>query len=226
VCSSDLPTLNANGSIRKITVTSYGKNYSRANVLIYGTGTGATARAVLPPKYGHGYNPAKQLGASNVMIAMRIGEIDSTEGGVISSNTSFRQYGLLRDPYKYGTTTQANTATANSVVSQTTDITLISGTTYDRNEFVYQGSSVVNSTFSGYVHDYTTNIVRLTKTKGTISVGSPLKGVSSNPSGRTVVAYTDPEFQPYTGDILYAENIVKVERTDGQAENIKFVVRF
>ena len=221
-----LPTLNANGSIRKITVTSYGKNYSRANVLIYGTGTGATARAVLPPKYGHGYNPAKELGASNVMIAMRIGEIDSTEGGVISSNTSFRQYGLLRDPYKYGTTTQANTATANSVVSQTTDITLISGTTYDRNEFVYQGSSVVNSTFSGYVHDYTTNIVRLTKTKGTISVGSPLKGVSSNPSGRTVVAYTDPEFQPYTGDILYAENIVKVERTDGQAENIKFVVRF
>jgi hypothetical protein len=221
-----LPTLNANGSIRKITVTSYGKNYSRANVVIYGTGTGATARAVLPPKYGHGYNPAKQLGASNVMIAMRIGEIDSTEGGVISSNTSFRQYGLLRDPYKYGTTTQANTATANSVVSQTTDITLISGTNFDRNEFVYQGSSVVNSTFSGYVHDFTTNIVRLTKTKGTISVGSPLKGVSSNPSGRTVVAYTDPEFQPYTGDILYAENIVKVERTDGQAENIKFVVRF
>ena len=221
-----LPTLNANNTIRKITVTSFGKNYSRANVQIFGTGTGAIARAVLPQKYGHGFNPAKELGASNVMIAMRIGEIDSTEGGVISSNTSFRQYGLLRDPYKYGTTTQANTATANSVISQTTDITLISGTTFDRNEFVYQGSSVVNSTFSGYVHDYTTNIVRLTKTKGTISVGSPLKGVSSNPSGRTVVAYTDPEFQPYTGDILYAENIVKVERTDGQAENIKFVVRF
>jgi len=221
-----LPTLNANGSIRKITVTSYGKNYSRANVAIYGTGTGATARAVLPPKYGHGYNPAKELGASNVMIAMRIGEIDSTEGGLISANTTFRQYGLLRDPYKYGTTSQANTATANSVISQTTDVTLISGTSFDRNEFVYQGPSVADSTFSGYVHDYTTNIVRLTKVRGTISVGSPLKGVSSNPSGRTVVTYSNPEFQPFTGDILYAENIVKVERTDGQAENIKFVVRF
>ena len=221
-----LPTLNANGSIRKITVTSYGKNYSRANVAIYGTGTGSTARAVLPPKYGHGYNPAKELGASNVMIAMRIGEIDSTEGGLISANTTFRQYGLLRDPYKYGTTSQANTATANSVISQTTDVTLISGTSFDRNEFVYQGPSVADSTFSGYVHDYTTNIVRLTKVRGTISVGSPLKGVSSNPSGRTVVTYSNPEFQPFTGDILYAENIVKVERTDGQAENIKFVVRF
>lgn len=221
-----IPTLTANAEIRKITVTSYGKNYSRSNVRIFGTGTGATARAVLPQKFGHGYNPAKELGASNVMIAMRIGEIDSTEGGVISSNTTFRQYGLLRDPYKYGTTTQANTATANTVVSQTTDVTLISGTSYDRNEFVYQGPSVADSTFSGYVHDYTTNIVRLTKVKGTISVGSPLKGVSSNPSGRTVVAYSNPEFQPYTGDILYAENIVKVERTEGQAENIKFVVRF
>ena len=221
-----LPTLNANGTIQKITVTSYGKNYTRANVAIFGTGTDATARAVLPPKFGHAYNPAKELGASNVMIAMRIGEIDSTEGGVISANTTFRQYGLLRDPYKYGTTTQVTTSTANSVISQTTDITLISGTAYDRNEFVYQGPSVADSTFSGYVHDYTTNIVRLTKVKGTISVGSPLKGISSNPSGRTVVTYSNPEFEPYTGDILYAENIVKVERTDGQAENIKFVVRF
>ena len=219
------PTLSGN-TIQKITVTSYGKDYSVANVYIYGTGSGATARAVLPPKYGHGYNSAKELGASNVMVAIKIGEVDSTEDGVISTDTTFRQYGLLRDPYKYGDTVSATSSTANSVFSQTTDITVISGTAFNLNEFVYQGPSSSSPTFSGYVHAYSTNEIRLTKVRGEISVGSPLKGTETNPSGRTIVTYTNPEFQPYTGDILYEENMVSVQRTDGQAESLKFVVRF
>lgn len=213
-------------SISDISVSSYGKDYSVANVYIYGTGSGAEVRAVLPPKYGHGYNPAKQLGASNVMVAMRIGEVDSTEGGVISTDTTFRQYGLLRDPYKYGETVSANSTTAVSVFSQTTDVTIVSGTAFNLNEFVYQGSSSTSPTFSGYVHAYSTNEVRLTNVRGSLSVGSPLKGTETNPSGRTVVTYNNPEFEPYTGDILYEENIVSVQRTDGQAESLKFVIRF
>ena len=217
----------SNNSIQKVTVTSYGKNFSVANVFIYGTGTGATARAVLPRKFGHGKNPAKELGASNVMVAMRIGEVDSTENGIISTDTTFRQYGLLRDPYKYGQTSSANSSSSNTVFSQTTDITLIAGSNYNLNEFVYQGASVDTSTFSGYVNAYTTNVVRLTRTKGTVSLGGvSLKGTETNPVGRTVVSIKNPEFQPGTGDILYEENIVNVQRTDGQAESLKFVIRF
>lgn len=219
-----LPVLSGN-AIQKISLTTYGKNYSRANIAIYGTGSSATARVVLPPKFGHGYNPAKQLVASNVMISMRVGEVDSTEGGIISTDTTYRQYGLLRDPYKYGQTSQANNSTANSVISQTTDVTLIAGDAYELDEFVYQGSSS-NPTFSGYVNNQGLNEVNLTKVKGTIAIGSPLKGTETNPSGRTVVTLTNPEFQPYTGDILFVENVPKIQRTEGQAENLKFVVRF
>jgi len=218
-------TLSGN-TVSKVTLASYGKDYLKANVELYGTGTGATARAVLPPKFGHGYNAAKELGASNVMIALKIGEVDSTEGGIISSNTTFRQYGLLRDPYKYGQTISSVASSSNTVFSQTTDITLVSGSTYNVNEFVYQGTSAETSTFSGYIHTYGTNIVQLTKVKGSLQIGSPLKGTETNPSGRTVVTVKNPEFEPYTGDILYEENIVSVERTDGQAENIKFVIQF
>jgi len=219
------PRLSGN-TVEKMTVTTRGREYTFANVRIFGTGTGATARAVLPPKFGHGFNSAKQLGASNVMVVMRIGEIDTTEGGLISANTTFRQYGLLRDPYKYGSSVQANTATANSVISQTTDLTLVSGTSYNLNEFVYQGPSANAASFSGYVNDYTTNEVRLTRVRGTAQVGAPLIGANTNPSGRRVIAQVNPEFQPYTGDVMHVENIVKTERTDGQAENLKFVVRF
>ena len=215
-----------NTSIRKITVSSYGSNFTRANVLIFGTGTGATARAVLPPKFGHGYNPAKQLNASNVMISMRIGEIDSSENGIISTDTTFRQYGLLKDPHKYGQSASVTGPLANSVISQTTNLTLVAGSDYNLEEFVYQGVSANSSFFSGTVHAYTTNEVRLTNVKGSLQIGSPLKGTQTNLTGRTVVIRENPELEPYTGDILFVDNITKTERTDGQAENLKFVVLF
>jgi len=215
-----------NNRIAAIDVTSYGKSYTRANVYVYGTSNTATARAILPQNYGHGYNSAKELGASNVMIAMRMGQIDSTEGGLISANTTFRQYGLLVNPYKYGANTQEATAVANSVISQTTDVLVIAGTNYSLDELVYQGTDSANASFSGYVNDFTSTVIRLTKVKGTITLGSPLKGTITNPTGRTAVNIDYPELEPYAGDIIYVENITKTQRIDGQSENLKFVVKF
>jgi hypothetical protein len=91
---------------------------------------------------------------------------------------------------------------------------------------VYQGPSANAATFSGFVNAQDANVVRLTRVQGTPITGGPLKGVSTNPTGRAVVVTKNPEFQPYTGDMLYVDNIVKTQRTDGQAESIKFVVRF
>jgi hypothetical protein len=218
----------ANTSIEKIRVTNFGSDYSFANVIIYGTATGenvANARAILPPKYGHGYNAAKELGAHNVMIVTRIGEIDSTEGGLISVNTSFRQYGLLRNPHKYDEDETISYANANSVISQTTVVSIIAGPEYDESEFVYQGS-LSNPSFSGFVNDQTSNEVFLTGVRGTIALGTVLKGVTTNPTGRTVLNIQYPEFEAYTGDVLYGENIMPIERELEQSENIRFVVKF
>lgn len=212
------------GTIYKIKPIGYGSNYTHANVVIYGSGSNAAARTVIGPKFGHGYNPAKELGASNVMISTKIGQIDSTEGGLISTSTSFRQYGLMIEPYKYGTITPANTSTSNGVVSLTTNLTLVPGPLYELDEFVYQGSAN-NATFKGFVNHQTSNLVRLTKVSGTVILGGALIGANSSTS-RSVVRIDYPEFQPYSGDILYAENILKAQRAEGQAENIRFVVKF
>ena len=214
-----------NSAISKVTVDVTGTGYSYANATIYGSGTGANTRVILPPKFGHGFNSAKELDATNVMVSERIGSVDSTENGLISTDTSFRQYGLLRDPYKYGNTSPVISSNANTVISQTTNITLIAGTNFELNEFVYQGASSNSAYFYGFVNSQTANEVRLTKVRGTITVGGLLIGANSGVN-RTVVKLTNPEFQPYTGDILYAENIQQVTRADGQAENVKFVIRF
>jgi hypothetical protein len=215
----------SNNSVSRIDLTSFGRNYSKANVAIYGNGSGATARAVIGPRFGHAYEPAKELCANNVMVSCRIGELDSTEGGIISTDTSFRQYGLVRNPYKYGQSVAANTTTSNSVISQTTNITVVSGTNYTLDEFVYQGASPETASFSGYVHAYQGNVVRLTGVQGNPTIGTRLIGATSGIT-RTLVAKVNPEFEPYTGDMLYISNNTKTERTDGQAENIKFVVKF
>jgi len=218
-------TLNANGNVSKITVTTIGTDYRQANVFVYGSGTNANARPILSPKYGHAYNPAVELGASNLMLAVRIGEIDSTENGLISTSTSFRQYGLLVNPHKYGNTSVLSYSSANSVISQTTDVTVVAGSNYTLDEYVYQGTSTTTSSFYGYLNAQTSNKARLTKVKGSFTPGLPLIGGTSGVS-RTAISIAYPEFQPYSGDILYIENVLKKDREDGQAENIKFVVTF
>lgn len=213
------------GNISKVTVDVTGTGYSYANATIYGSGTGANTRVILSPKFGHGFNSAKELDATNVMVSERIGSVDSTENGLISTDTSFRQYGLLRDPYKYGNTSPVISSNANTVISQTTNITLIAGTNFELNEFVYQGTSANSAYFYGFVNSQTANEARITKVRGTITVGGTLIGANSGVN-RTVVKLTNPEFEPYTGDIMYTENVQKITRADGQAENVKFVIRF
>jgi len=214
----------ANGQISKITITTIGTGYSRANVLIFGSGTGASARTIIAPKYGHAKNPAKDLLAKNVILTSVIGQVDSTENGLISVDTSFRQFGLLRNPHKYGQAAKANNTTANAVITQARTLTLTPGPSYTLNEYVSQVTAN-NTVAYGFVYSQTATSVKVTQVKGSFVVGLSLIGSSSGTS-RTLVATTNPEFEPYSGDILYVENIEKIEREDGQAENIRFIIQF
>ena len=161
---------------------------------------------------------------------MKIGEIDSTENGKIPANTTFRQYGIFVNPHKYGDANVVSPANANAVVSMATSLTLITGSLYSLDEFAYQGlpndTTSANTVAHGFVLDQTSNQVRLTNVRGTFRTGVPLRGASSGVNDRLVVTVQNPEFQPYSGDVLYTENATKTTRSEGQAENIKLIVRF
>jgi hypothetical protein len=111
------------------------------------------------------------------------------------------------------------------VVSQTTNLTLVPGGNYSLNEFVYQGASVNTAIAYGFVSSQSSNELRVTKVKGTFLNGIPVVGASSGVS-RLLVSRQNPEFQPYSGDMLYTENDLSTQRFDGQAENIRLIVRF
>ena len=223
--NTSINVAGANANIARVNVTTIGTGYSRANALVYGSGTGATTRVIIAPKFGHASNPAQELMSNTVMVAIRLGEIDSTENGLISVDTSFRQVGLLQNPYKYASSSRVEVSNANTVISQTTDLGVIAGTSYTLNEYVYQGSSASNASAYGYLNAQTSNEARLIKVTGIFATGLPLVGATSGVS-RTVTSVANPELKPYSGDMLYIENAVKTDRADGQAENIKLTVSF
>ena len=159
------------------------------------------------------------------MVAVRIGEIDATEGGKISANTNFRQYGLLINPHKYGNTGTVSLANANTIFVQTSNVTVIPGSSYLLDEYVYQGTDPTNSKAYGFVVDQEPNIIKISNKFGSFDAGAILTGANSG-TQRIIVTSSNPELEPYTGDIIYAENVTKIDREDGQAENIKLIVRF
>ena len=218
ICNTSI----SNGHVDKIVLTSFGKEYNYASVYVYGTGEDASARAIISPKYGHGFNCAKELGCNTVILNV---EVSSDEQ--ISSNTTFRQYGILLNPHKYGEEIPVEFSNAQSSISQTTDITLLQVTEdYEINQFVYQGD-INDPNFSGIINEIILdeNKLRLIKVKGDIEIGSVLKIANSSVS-ISVQAVDYPEFQPYSGDIIYTKNIEEIQRSAEQTETIKVIVKF
>lgn len=219
--------VNAAGNVQSITLSGRGSGYVRQNVQarVVGSGANSTVRLIVSPYGGHGFNPARELGANAVMIAVKVGDVDSSESGTVTSNNDFRQIGLLMRPHKYGEETAVASANANIAVRMVTQILLTSGSSYLKDEIVYQGSNVAYATFSANVSDVFTNAIEATHRRGTVIPGDLLIGNTSGIS-RTVVASTNPDLEEETGDLVYTENRSAVSRTDGQAEWIKVVLNF
>ena len=82
--------------------TNAGSNYSVANVTFtpVSGGTGAVARAVLSPANGHGSNPVEELGGFYSGLST---SLTGAEGTDFIINNSFRQLGIVKNPFNHGT---------------------------------------------------------------------------------------------------------------------------
>lgn len=202
-----------------------GYTYQNCNVMAVGTGTGANLRAVLSPVSGHAFNPALELGANTVMVSCRIGHPDASENGKVTIQNDFRQVSLLMAPHKYNQNVEISSSNANSIVTMTSTILVTSGGPYSRDEIVYQGADLANSTYRATVVDYSVNNIFVNEQHGTIQVGIALKGNTSTVS-RIVADLVPPELKFSSGELVFVANLDPVMRTENQAENIKFIISF
>ena len=103
------------GQVKSIAVTANGTGYTHATVLaadikeqydiqVSGTITWTTNpvfEVVIGPDGGHGSNPAKELGGHFCMMDVKLQQTETFDFSVVND---FRQLGIVRNPYQYGTT--------------------------------------------------------------------------------------------------------------------------
>ena len=210
-------------TVQSIVVDNFGSGYTYANVYITSNvGKYATARAIISPPGGHGSDPLYELGGSYIMINP---QLDGSENGILVTQNDYRQISLLSDPLVYSTTNNMT----NLAFSQAKVLTLSqssSTTDYIKDEIVYQGSSLPNAYFTGVVvaWDSANSFLKINNTNGT-PASNLIYGYTSS-AQRYVSSVQEPDCQPYTGHILYKDNITPISRAEDQNEDFKIVLSF
>lgn len=200
------------GAVTAVTITNAGSGYTKASVS-FGSGS-AAATAIISPRYGHGADPIEELGAKYIMINVRL---DGSESNTISTANEFRQVGIVRDPYLYGTTTRATASSYRQTFKY--QLSGISGT-FSLDELVVSGSNT-----AAVVEWDTPNLYVTKPVNQNFANAASITGSTSSATG-TIAAITTPGLQPYTGDILYVENRVPISRAADQIEDVKLIIQF
>ena len=165
------------GVIKNIRVSSTGKNYNYSNVSITSsTGSGAIAIAPVSPIGGHGFDTVSELGCTKAIIVI---EFNGSEGGIIPTDITYHQAGLVVTPTSLSTTPNAANS---SIYKVSTDLIVAPGFgQFTNNEYVYQGSSLSSSTWKGQVlsFDVASNVLHTINTTGTMTTNAPIFGDTS-----------------------------------------------
>lgn len=218
---------SGSGQVVKINITNGGTGYTYATIQMQGgNGTNAAARVILPPQRGHGFNPVEELGGYYVMMNVRLEYDDGT--GDFPVDNDYRRIMLIRDPFNYGTTV-ISTATTMKATRELTINTAVS--TFLEDEIITGGTSgAVGRIINIAVGASTTTIryIQLSADAGNVNgadfaTAEVITGTTSLSTG-TISALSNPEVQPFSGDVLYVENRRLINRAPDQIEDIKIIV--
>lgn len=210
-------------SISDITMLSTGTNYTFATSKI-STAVGSGVKIEIPssPIGGHGFDPISELGCNRTMY---ISQFNGNESGVLSTNVSYCQVGLLVDPVDIET--YPNFA-EDTIYNTCTIINVASGFgEFIDGETIYQGNSLETATFSATVLDFdvVTNTIQLINITGNAQTNNTIHGIQSLCT-RTVLIVSSPKFVLHSGYITYIENRSHIQRSVDGIEQFKFVLEY
>jgi len=197
-----------------------GYTYATASVTDAGAGTGATLRPIISPPGGHGSDPLYELGGKNVRINVKI---KYDEGGTLPATNDIRQIAIIKDPLEYG----SSNVFSSTVFLQAHTI-IVQGTgDYDQDETVYQGASLLLSSYYGKVvsWDSGNNKLLLINTKGTPVASRALTGGTSFTS-RNISSIDYGDLHDNSGKVLYVNNIEPITRASDQIESYQIIVKW
>lgn len=214
-----------------------------------GSGTGGVVVPIISPKGGHGFDAIAELGGHYVMMNSKL---EQAEGDDVTVANDFREVGIVKDPFNFGTTTVSTASTRRQSyailmgsapsVAYEIDEKITQSTTGAVGRVVEWDASnnilyYVQERFANYGLAANGTSVAFS---GTNTITGDSSGAATTPSanasdtvtlagGTNLVftsGYANPELEPNSGHILYVENRRPISRASDQTEDIKIVVEF
>lgn len=173
-------TISNSYFIETVDVIAPGQNYSTANVTVVSNplyGSGATLRAIIPPKGGHGADPATELGCTDLGVSLFF---NNSEFGTISTDVPFRQASVVSIPYKFTAPTASFTFNALTAVSNTNDtITITNANTHFKvGDVITYETSTGNVAIGGLANNDTYYVIESNTT--TLKLSTTYEGSAIN----------------------------------------------
>jgi hypothetical protein len=206
------------GQIDKVLVDNPGSGYTYASITIGNPGGGSNAvlTPIISPVGGHGSNATAELGAFYTMTNVVMAYDEATDFTV---ENDFRKILLIKNPLAFGTTNVASASTMNA--STKLVFTSVTGT-FVVDEQVSNGTATANVVS----YDSGTKTLIINNIIGTFATSDNVTGVTSSAVGTNVSSKVNPEYEAYSGDIVYKDYRKPISRATDQRESVSIIVSF
>ena len=204
-----------------IVVIDPGADYSYANITINAsatTGSGAVARSILSPIGGHGADAKRELGSVYKMIKATA---EGNEGGNFPVGISYRQIGLIKAPLS---------SSQGSIL----DVVIDEGSIFEVGDTITGVTSSAEGTLVKYNHE--TGFMHI-DTEDNFTSSESISNAAGETATVTVatnsteIALTSlsalaSTIKPFSGEILYINNKIAIERITNQTESFRLILSF
>lgn len=229
---ADITVDVVDGVITDVNIVNGGNNYTRAIVTLddpikQAIGNTANLQAIIGPQYGHGFDAARELGASSLMISMDFsGDVSGSLPNLADGTDTIRQFSIIRDVKLINGTL----ATASVYPMYTKVFVSNPPVDFDNNAEVFVGASYETAVFKARVvhFDSASNILYLNNLIGDLNAveNEAVRQKDAPSAFAKAFNIVSPDINIFSGEILYVENRSKIIRNPSQTETLKLVVEF
>jgi hypothetical protein len=216
------------GTITGFSFIDRGKDYTNADIIVTGEGTGFSAEVILAPEGGHGFSLVNETYADALVVFLS--DIDSDILTMSTPDLSYRQVALMVNPFGYGDAANSqfrgDTGTACWRID---DASLIASSFNAGDLLKVQGSTndlmIVAAIETGKMLLQISD--EYIPTEGDILDLVDAEGQPINTSIFTIpAAITEPTVDRFSGQLLFIDNRAPFKTDLNQIANIRTLIKF
>lgn len=212
-------TLDVNGAVSQIILNNRGSGYTYADISIAAELDGlrsATARAVISPQYGHGFNAPRELIADTLCFHTSF-ENELNQGVLV--NNQYRQFGIIKDVEIFDA--KRYYITDSGSACYLVEGTLV-GDSFPEDQLVATAGSVkILRTVTSE-----DNKLLAKSLDGTIPAIGDIFFNAAETAYFTVTAVTNPQINKKTGEILFIDNRLAFTSSEEQTVTFRSFIKF